>query len=129
MSATKMSTWPSRSTSEKSTAMEELLAVRSVAAPPAPALIVGDVEVEVPVPGHVGQGHRHAARVGGEPRLGRALGEHAVPVVEKERHALAEGADEQVEVAVAVHIGEHGSRRVPPRQGNAGPGRDILEAP
>ena len=94
-----------------------------------PGLVVGDVEVEVPVPVHVGQGHRHAARVGGQPCLSGMLGEHAVPVVEKERHALAEGADEQVEVAVAVHIGEHGSRRVPPRQGDAGPGRDVLEAP
>ncbi len=81
------------------------------------------------VPIHVRQRHGHAPGAGGEAGLCRPLGEHAVAVVQEQHHAAAERADEQVQGAVPIHVGEHGTRRVPPRHRHAGPGRDILEAP
>jgi len=92
-------------------------------------LVVGHVEVEVAVPIHIGQGHRHAGGVGGQPGFGRPLREHPVPVVQEQRHTAAQCADEQVQVAVAVHVGEHGARGVAPREGDASPSGDVLEAP
>ena len=94
-----------------------------------PRLIVGHVEVEVAVPVHVRQRHRHAARARGEAGLRRPLGEHPVPVVDEQRHATPQRADEQVQVAVAVHVGQHRSRGVTPRQRDARLGGDVLEPP
>src|SRR5207253_9987149 len=63
-----------------------------------------------------------------EPGLLRPLGEHAVAVVHEERDASAERADEQIEVAVTVDVGEHGARGMATGQRDAGPGRDVFEA-
>ena len=94
-----------------------------------PGLVVGDVEVEATVPVHVGERHGHAAAAGGESRLRRPLREDAVPVVHEQRHAAAQRADQQIEVAVPVHVGEHGAHGVPSGHRDAGPCRDVLEAP
>ena len=57
-----------------------------------PRFVVRHVEIEVAVPVHVGQGHRHAAGAGREPCLGRPLGEHPVSVVHEQRHTAAQRA-------------------------------------
>ncbi len=90
-------------------------------------LVVGNVEIEMPVSIHVGQRHRHAAGVGGEAALRRPLGEHTVAVVQERRYAPAKGAHQQVQVAIPVHIRKHGAGRVPARQRDAGPGGDVFE--
>src|ERR1041384_4275297 len=53
-----------------------------------------------------------------EPGLEGALVEHAVAVVDEQRHAPAERADQEVQVAAAVDVGEHGAGG-----GRARPGR------
>src|SRR5205807_1008966 len=172
MSATKMSTWPSRSTSEKSTVIEELLvlrrarrgAARNVPFPsfshrksgsskssqtyrsgaPSPSTSVnladkakysGAAARGLPASSrkrpdvHDMQRHRRAAAGGGEAGLRRPLGGPPVPVVDEQRHATPQRADEQVQVAVAVHVGQHRSRGVTPRQRDARLGGDVLEPP
>ena len=94
-----------------------------------PRLVVRHVQVEVAVAIYVGQRHGHAAAGRAEPGLRGPLGEHAVPIVDEQRHAPAERADEQVQVAVAVDVGEDGAGREAPRHRDARLGRDVLEAP
>ena len=91
-------------------------------------LVIGDVQIEVPVAIYVGQRHRHAAGGRAEPGVSGPLGEDAVAVVHEERDASAERADEQIEVAVTVDVGEHGARGMATGQRDAGPGRDVFEA-
>ena len=90
-------------------------------------LVIGDVEIEMPVAIYVGQRHRHAAGGRAEPGLLRPLGEDAVAVVHEERDASGERADEQIEVAVTVDVGEHGTRGMATGQRDAGSGRDVFE--
>ena len=94
-----------------------------------PRLVVGDVQVEVAVAVHIGQRHGHAAAGGAEPGLDGTLGEHAVAVVDEQRHSPAERADQEVQVAVAVDVGEHGAGRVAAGHRDAGRRGDVLEAP
>ena len=81
----------------------------------------------MPVAIYVGQRHRHAAGGRAEPGLLRPLGEDAVAVVHEERDASGERADEQIEVAVTVDVGEHGARGMATGQRDAGSGRDVFE--
>src|SRR5438270_823273 len=122
MSPTRMSTLPSRSTSAKSTAIDELLVLRTARRGTAR---------KVPVPsfsqnmwGSSKSSHTYRS---GEPGLLRPLGEDAVAVVHEERDASAERADEQIEVAVTVDVGEHGTRGMATGQRDAGSGRDVFE--
>ena len=90
-------------------------------------LVIGDVQIEVPVAIHVGQRHRHAAGGRAEAGVLRPLGEAAVSVVEEQRDPAAERADEQIEVAVPVDVGEDGARRVAAGHRDAGPGGNVFE--
>ncbi len=82
------------------------------------ALVVGDVEVEVPVAVDVGEGGGGAAAgLAGQPRGPGSVDKGAGPVAQKERVRVAEGGDQEIEVTIAVHVGEDCAGRVPSGQG------------
>ena len=89
--------------------------------------VVADVEIEKTVPVNIGQRDRHPALADVQRLLHR--GETALALVEEEPRAVAERVDDQVEVAVAVQIGEGGARRGQTRRSDASPASDVLEPP
>ena len=72
-----------------------------------PHLVGRDVEVEVAVAVHVGERERGGRVPAHESARGGPVGEVALAVVQEELHRTAERADEEVEVAVAVHVRHH----------------------
>ena len=89
--------------------------------------VVGDIHVEVAVAIDIGQGHRRGPRVAQEPHLG--LGEIPPAVVAEGAGSPSEAVDEEVEVTVAVEVGEVATRGVLIRTRHPGPGGDVLEVP
>ncbi len=92
-------------------------------------LVVGGVEVEVAVVVDVGEGHGGGAAGGGEAAGGGGVGEVAGAVVEEQAVGAAQGGEQQVEVAVAVDVGEHGAGGEALGGGHAAGGGGLGEAP
>src|SRR5205807_8049182 len=69
--------------------------------------VIGDIQIEVPISVDIRQGHRHAARAGAETGLSRDFLEAAMSVVQEATGSAANRVDEQVQVAVAIDVGEY----------------------
>src|SRR5439155_3675571 len=86
-------------------------------------------QVEPAVPVHVGEGDGRAAGRGRQAGVRPLFGEMARAVVQEERVRPAEGGQNQVQVAVAVDIGEGAPSRVPVGCRDSGALRDVYELP
>ena len=90
--------------------------------------VVGDVEIEVAVAIHISQCQRSGAESPRQPAIGH-LCEAAFAVIQKRAGAAAQAVHQQIQIAVAVDVGEHAAGRELVRTGDPGPGRDVLEPP
>src|SRR6266571_5147382 len=90
--------------------------------------IVGNIQVQVPVAIDVGQGSGHGSVLTAEPAVDQ-LGEHAVSVIQEETGAHTNSVDQQVQVAVAIHVRERGAGGKLSGTCHAGTGSNVGEPP
>ena len=89
--------------------------------------IVRDVEVERAVPVQVGECERCGAEFFEQPRV--ALSKLALTVIEKTARPAADGVHEQIQITVAIEIGERRAGRVLIRAGHARARGDVCKLP
>ena len=93
------------------------------------ALVVRDVQVERAVAIDVGEGDGRAALPGRVEAEVAPLGEVALAVVHENRVRPSRREQDQVEIAVAIDVGERGPGRISVAGADAGGCRDVLEPP
>ena len=90
--------------------------------------VIGDIKIEKSVAIDIGECHGGAARLALEPAF-QAFGEMPMAIVEEQAGSAAEGIDQQVEVAVAIDIGQDGTGGNLSRTGDASGSRYIFKLP
>ena len=91
--------------------------------------VVDDVEVEQTVTVNVGECHRGAGSRAVQTRPARGFGETSLAVIEEQARAAADAIDQQIEVAVAVHVGKGGAGGGLIGAGHTGGGGNIGKVP
>ncbi len=92
-----------------------------------PRLVGADVQVEVAVAIHIGQGQRRCGEPGGEPAFLRRIGEMTAPIVRPQLDRPAQCPGKEVEVAVAVHVGKRRAHQGQTGDRQAAGRRDVRE--
>ena len=91
--------------------------------------VIGDVKVQGSVAIHIGQSHRGAAQFGDQPRRGGDIGKMTVAVIQKAGIRPAHRCDQQIQIAVSIHVGKDRACGSLIRAGHAGGFRHICELP
>ena len=90
-------------------------------------LVVRDVQIQIAVTVHIGEGDAHAPS-GGTQTCG-VLAEVSAAIVYEDRVGAAARNEDQVGIPVAIHIGERAPGGIAVGRGHAGARGDFLEVP
>ena len=94
-----------------------------------PGAIVGHVQVQVPIAINVGQGQRSAAPLVIQRRRVGLRGEVPLAIIYENVCSASQRIDDQVQIAIAVDVGQNRAGRVQGRAGHPGRSRHVLEFP
>src|SRR3954447_13605927 len=90
--------------------------------------IIRNIEIEIAIAVKVGERERSAPQRSIQPGI-PGFGESPATIIQKQPRAAADSVDQQIEVAIAVYIGQNRASGVLLRAGHAGLGSDVLELP
>jgi hypothetical protein len=97
--------------------------------PRRPSPIVRDIKIQRAIAVHIGQRHGEAGGARSQSGGSGDLLKMALAVIKKSAHTLAHGTNQQIQVTIAVQVGQNGAGGILPWASHAGGFCYILELP